>query len=99
MKTLDLRSAVLAGAVGTVAMTAPMYAAPLMGLPPVDLLLALGSLLLLGTSPYLIGGLMHLATGVTLALLYAVVFARMLPGPRWLRGATFSLLPRLFAIR
>lgn len=98
MKSINLGSAVLAGAIGTFAMTALMYAAPLMGLPPMDLLLALGSLLPIGTSPYLVGGLMHLATGVILALLYAVVFERMLPGPRWVRGATFSLAPWIFAI-
>lgn len=79
-------------------MTALMYAAPLMGLPPMDLLLALGSLLPIGISPYLAGGLMHLATGVILSLLYAVVFERLLPGPQWLRGATFSLAPWIFAI-
>ncbi len=98
MKSLNLGSAVLAGAIGTLAMTALMYAAPLMGLPPMDLLLALGSLLPIGASPYLVGGVMHLATGVILALLYAVVFERVLPGPRWLRGATFSLAPWIFAI-
>jgi hypothetical protein len=98
MKSLNVGSAVLAGAIGTVAMTALMYAAPLMGLPPMDLLLALGSLLPTGTSPYLVGGLMHLATGVILALLYAVVFERLLPGPQWLRGVTFSLAPWIFAI-
>ncbi|MBI2205139.1 MAG: hypothetical protein HYU41_14930 [Candidatus Rokubacteria bacterium] len=98
MKSLNVGSAVLAGVVGTVAMTALMYAAPLMGLPPMDLLLALGSLLPIGISPYLVGGLMHLATGVILALLYAVVFERLLPGPQWLRGAAFSLAPWIFAI-
>lgn len=98
MKSINLGSAVLAGAIGTFAMTALMYAAPLMGLPPMDLLLALGSLLPIGMSPYLVGGLMHLATGVILALLYVVVFERMLPGPRWVRGATFSLAPWIFAI-
>lgn len=41
---------------------------------------------------------MHLAIGVSLALLYALVFERILPGPRWVRGATFALLPWLFAI-
>lgn len=98
MKSLSLGSAVLAGVIGTVAMTALMYAAPLMGLPPMDLLLALGSLLPIGISPYLVGGLMHLASGVILAVLYAVVFERLLPGPQWVRGATFSLAPWIFAI-
>lgn len=98
MKSINLGSAVLAGAIGTLGMTALMYAAPFMGLPPMDLLLALGSLLPIGTSPYLAGGLMHLATGATLSLLYAAAFERMLPGPRWVRGVTFSLLPWIFAI-
>jgi len=88
----------LAGLVGTLAMTALMYAAPLMGLPPMDLLRALGGVFPMGISPYVVGGLMHLGIGVTLALLYAVIFERILPGPRWLRGAMFSFLPWLFAI-
>ncbi|MBI3636570.1 MAG: hypothetical protein HY216_10245, partial [Candidatus Rokubacteria bacterium] len=93
MKVLNLGSAVLAGALGTAAMTMLMYAAPLMGLPPMDLLGALGSVIPLPTSPYVAGGLVHLAFGITLAVLYATVFERVLPGPRLVRGAVFSLLP------
>lgn len=98
MKSVNLGSAVLAGFGGTLAMTALMYAAPLMGLPPMDLLQALGSLFPLGVSPYVVGGFIHLGIGATLALLYAVIFDRFLPGPAWVRGAQFSLLPWLFAI-
>lgn len=98
MKSVNLGSAIRAGLVGTVAMTALMYAAPLMGLPPMDLLRALGGLFPLGISPYVVGGLMHLGVGVTLALLYALAFDRILPGSAWMRGAIFSLLPWLFAI-
>lgn len=98
MKSANLGSAILAGLVGTLAMTALMYAAPLMGLPPMDLLQVLGGLFHLGISPYVVGGLMHLSIGVTLALFYAVIFERILPGPRWGRGAMFSLLPWFFAI-
>jgi hypothetical protein len=98
MRSVNLGSAILAGLVGTVAMTVLMYAAPLMGLPPMDLLQALGGVFPLDVSPYLAGGLMHLGIGMTLALLYAVIFDRILPGPAWARGALFSLLPWLFAI-
>lgn len=98
MTRLDLGSAILAGALGTAAMTVLMYAAPLMGLPPMDLLGALGSVVPLPVSPYMAGGLMHLAIGVVLAVIYAVIFERVLPGPRWARGAMFALLPWLFAI-
>ena len=98
MKSLNVSSAILAGLIGTLAMTALMYAAPLMGLPPMDLLQALGSLVPLGISPYIAGAMIHLANGVVLALIYALLFERMLPGPRWARGAAFSLLPWLFTI-
>jgi hypothetical protein len=98
MKSLNLGSVILAGVLGTLTMTALMYAAPLIGLPAMDLLAALGSTVPFGVSPYFVGGVMHLAMGVALALLYAVVFERILPGPRWVRGATFSLLPWLFAV-
>lgn len=98
MKSVRLGSAIVAGLVGTLAMTGLMYAAPLMGLPQMDLLSALGGLFPVGTSPYVVGGLIHLGIGVTLAVLYAVIFERILPGPRWARGAVFALLPWLFAI-
>ncbi len=98
MTHLHLGSAIRAGLVGTLAMTLLMYAAPLMGLPPMDLLAALGGLVPLGISPYLVGGLIHLGIGISLALLYAIVFDRLLPGAPWARGLQFSLLPWLFAI-
>lgn len=98
MKSANLGSAIVAGALGTLAMTVLMYAAPLMGLPPMDLLGALGSVFPTGVSPYVVGGVMHLGIGVTMALLYALIFERVLPGPRWARGVLFSLLPWLFAI-
>lgn len=98
MKSVNVRSALRAGVGGTLAMTALMYAAPRMGLPAMDLLKALGSVLPLGISPYIVGALIHVAIGVTLALLYAAVFDGILPGPRWARGAAFSLVPWFFAI-
>lgn len=98
MNRLNLKSAIVAGALATLAMTALMYAAPLMGLPAMDLLGALGGMLPIGLPPYLLGAAMHLGIGVTLAVLYALAFERFLPGPRWLRGAAFSLLPWLFAV-
>lgn len=98
MKSVRFGSAILAGLAGTLAMTVLMYAAPLMGLPRMDLLQALGGILPLEISPYVGGGVIHLAIGVSLALLYALFFDRILPGPRWARGALFALLPWLFAI-
>lgn len=98
MNRSNVGSAVVAGVLGTLAMTVLMYTAPLMGLPPMDLLGALGGVLPTGLPPYLVGGVIHLGIGVVLALVYALVFERVLPGPRWARGAIYSLLPWLFAI-
>ncbi len=97
MRSLNPGSAVLAGLAGTAVMTILMSAAPLVGLPPMDIMGALGSLVP-GAPTYLVGGFIHFGIGVTLAILYALLFASRLPGPGWLRGALFSLLPWLFAI-
>ncbi len=98
LKKLNIGSAILAGLVATGAMTLLMYTAPLMGLPKMDIMLALGSLFPWKISPYIPGTILHFGIGSALALLYALLFARWLPGPRWARGALYSLLPWLLAI-
>lgn len=40
----------------------------------------------------------HLAIGLALAIVYAYVFDPALPGPPWVRGATFALLPWLLSV-
>ncbi|NJD68323.1 MAG: hypothetical protein FIA90_06670 [candidate division NC10 bacterium] len=98
MKRFSIGSAVMAGFLGTLAMTALMYMAPLMGLPKMDLIGALGQALPIGLPPYLTGSLVHLFNGVVLAMIYAVAFATWLPGPRPLKGALYSILPWIFAM-
>ena len=97
-KSFSLRSALLAGLTGTVAMTGIMYGWPLFGLPRMDIMSALGNVFPLDISPYVMGSLIHLGIGASMGLVYAVIFESMLPGPGWLRGALFSLLPWIFAI-
>ncbi len=98
MKRFSIGSAVTAGILGTLGMTALMYMAPLMGLPKMDLIWALGQALPIGLPTYLTGSLVHLFNGVVLAIIYALAFATWLPGPRPLRGALYSILPWVFAI-
>ena len=98
LKKLNLSSAIMAGLVATGAMTLLMYMAPVMGLPKMDIIFALGSLFPWQISPYIPGTILHFGIGSALALLYALLFARLLPGPRWTRGAFYSLLPWLLAI-
>ena len=98
LRQFDPMSALKAGILGTAIMTLIMYGLPLIGLPPMDIMAALGSVFPFKFSPYLLGALVHLGNGIVLALIYAAFFYSWLPGPTWLRGALFSLLPWLFAI-
>jgi len=97
-KSFSLKRAMLAGFIGTVAMTVLMYGWPLLGLPKMDIMSALGNAFPLDISPYVMGSLIHFAIGTSMGLIYALFFESMLPGPGWLRGALFSLLPWVFAI-
>ncbi len=97
-KSLSLRKALVAGMFGTMAMTVLMYGWPLLGLPRMDIMSALGNVLPLDISPYVMGSLIHFGIGTSMGLIYALFFESMLPGPGWLRGALFSLLPWVFAI-
>ncbi len=97
-KSLSLRKALVAGMFGTVAMTVLMYGWPLLGLPRMDIMSALGNVLPLDISPYVMGSLIHFGIGTSMGLIYALFFESMLPGPGWLRGALFSFLPWVFAI-
>lgn len=90
--------ALWAGLLGTVGMTVLMYGWPLVGLPSMDIIAALGGVFPFNISPYVMGSLIHFGIGISLALAYALFFDPWLPGPGWLRGALFSLVPWLFAI-
>ncbi len=97
-KHLRVGSAIKAGLIATLTMTLFMYGGPLLGLPRIDVMGSLGSLIPGGVSPYPAGVLLHFGIGATLAMIYAGLFARLLPGPGWARGALFSLLPWIVAI-
>jgi uncharacterized membrane protein YagU involved in acid resistance len=85
---------VVSGLVATAVMTVIMLMAPAMGLPPMNIGAMLGSVM--GGSLFL-GWMAHFVTGTVLAIIYAAVFAPRLPGPRFLRGALYGLLPWLAA--
>ena len=97
-RKVDPISALKAGILGTAVMTVVMYSFPLVGLPPMDVMAALGSVFPFKISPYIFGAFIHLFNGIALAFIFALFFHPWLPGPHWLRGALFSLLPWLFAI-
>ncbi len=98
IKSFNIPNAIMAGFLGTVAMTILMYAWPMIGLPSMDIMAALGGVFPFNMSPYVLGSLIHLGIGISMGLIYALFFASRLPGPGWLRGALFSFLPWIFAI-
>jgi hypothetical protein len=63
-----------------------------------DIMSALGNVFPVDISPYVMGSFIHFGIGASMGLIYALFFESMLPGPGWLRGALFSLLPWIFAI-
>ena len=98
-RQVNVASVLMAGIAGNVVMTIIMYSLPpLMGLPSMDIMAALGSVFPFRISPYILGFLVHFGIGIGLAFIYAAFFFGWLPGPHWLRGALYSLLPWLFAI-
>ncbi len=91
---INFGRAVIGGLIATAVMTmVGLFAAPMMGLPPMNpaemLAGAMGGNLILGW-----GG--HLMIGVVLALGYAQV-GSILPGHGVARGATYSIAPYLMA--
>ena len=98
IESLKFARAIWAGFLATVVMTVLMYGWPLLGHPSMDIMAALGAVFPFDISPYVMGSVIHLGIGISLAFLYALVFDPWLPGPGWLRGSLFSFIPWLFAI-
>lgn len=98
IKSFKFGRALFAGLLGTTSMTVLMYGWPLVGLPSMDIMAALGGAFPFNLSPYILGAMIHFSIGISLAVVYALVFDPWLPGPGWLRGALFSLVPWFFAI-
>jgi uncharacterized membrane protein YagU involved in acid resistance len=85
-------------------MTMIMYAAPMMGMPKMDIAAMLGSMLNGGQMPqpssgsWLIGMMMHFVNGtIIFPLIYAYVLYRVLPGAPWLKGLTWGVILWLLA--
>lgn len=87
MAKLNLGRGLVAGVVGTAAITMLMLGAPRMGMPKMPIGDMLGSFLHIGSAA---GWVMHVVIGLVLALIYAGWFAIRLPGGPVLRGATYG---------
>lgn len=91
---INIKRAVFAGVLGTVAMTiVATFGAPMMGLPKMDIPGMLASQM---GGAIVLGWLAHFMVGTILAVGYAL-FQGRLPGPAVLRGALYGLAPWLMA--
>jgi hypothetical protein len=91
---VNFKYAALAGFAGTAAMTAMMLAAPMMGMPPMNIGEMLGSMMGGITA---LGWIAHFMNGIILAIVYAVVVAPRFPGPKPVGGMLFAVAPWLMA--
>jgi hypothetical protein len=89
--------AILAGFIATLVMTMIMYAAPMMGMPKMDIAGMLGSLFNGMEAPpamsalWWTGMIIHFVDGTILfPLVYAYFLYGLFTGSPWLRGATFA---------
>ncbi len=94
MVRLNSIRAVAGGLVATAVMTVLMLMAPAMGLPPMNIGAMLGSVM--GGS-LLLGWMAHFVIGTVLAIIYATLFVTRLPGPGFVRGALYGLVPWIVA--
>lgn len=90
---VNVGSAILAGFVGTLAITALMYGGPVMGFPRMDIATMLGTMFVadMNTAFWLGMGIHFMMGSVILALIYAAIY-RFLPGEPWLRGAIWGFV-------
>lgn len=87
----QIRRAILAGLVGTAALTLVLAWGPTIGAPPLNLPLWDGTFFTLNLGLALVFGyLIHFAIGVALALLYQKRVLPRLTGEGWQRGALFG---------
>ena len=90
----NLKRAVFAGLLGTTAMTGLMLAAPMMGMPRMNIGEMLGSMMGGVTA---LGWMAHFMIGTGLAIAYAGFFTARLPGSAVVRGMLFGVAPWLLA--
>jgi hypothetical protein len=85
---MDILSAVISGLVGTVAISAVMAMAPLMGMPKMDIVGMLSTMF--GKPNKVLGWIMHFMMGVVFALIYAFLWSIGIGSAGWLSGLIFG---------
>ena len=96
---MNFVATIVAGLVGTAAMTILMMLAPMMGMPKMDIVGMLGSMFTPNQGPAkIIGLIVHFMMGVIFAIIYALVWHLGLGAATWLWGLIFGFVHGLIAV-
>ncbi len=95
---MSLVGAIVAGLVATAVMTALMAVAPQMGMPRMDVIAMLGTMVTEeeGTAR-IIGAVLHFTMGAIFAIIYVWLWVNVIGDPTWLWGLLFGLVHGVIA--
>ncbi len=96
---MDIVAAIVAGLAGTAVMTALMVVAPKMGMPEMDIIGMLGSMVTANSDRVtLLGTVIHFMMGVLFAIVYALLWSAGIGNPTWIWGLIFGAVHGVIAI-
>ena len=87
---MNVLGAIIAGLVGTVAISMVMAMAPKMGMPKMDIVDMLSTMF--GKPNRMLGWMMHFMMGIIFALIYAFIWSAGIGSPTWLNGLIFGAI-------
>lgn len=85
---MNLFTAIIAGLVGTIAISMVMAMAPRMGMPKMDIVAMLSTMF--GKPNLMMGWMMHFTMGIIFALIYTFLWSNGIGSPNWIGGLVFG---------
>jgi hypothetical protein len=96
---VHVRDAIIAGSTGRMAMLLLIYGGPLIGLPRIDVVSALGSLAAPNKQDAVtLGGAIHFTMGILFAMTYAALWSLGIGSATWWWGLIFGLVHGILVI-
>jgi uncharacterized membrane protein YagU involved in acid resistance len=87
--------AIAGGIAGTAVITLAMFLLSLAGMPDINYGHIIGQFLHTSEG---VGWLLHFVIGIVLAFLYVYFFREFLPGPYWVKGMVYGVLPWVISL-
>src|SRR5437867_7367761 len=96
---VHVRDAIIAGSTGRMAMLLLIYGGPLIGLPRIDVVSALGSLAAPNKQDAVtLGGAIHFTMGILFAIIYASLWSLGIGSATWWWGLIFGAIHGILVI-